>query len=695
MAAVEDKFRYSVELDTQGLASQLASVRDVVGQGLSGAVRGVTGGAAVAGGAMNQISSDIMTGQQMIAAAVPAQMMPPVGIAHTTLANVPGMPQTLGQEVTALLGLNRAPVGVFPQQFQAVAQQRLQERFQQAAVGAGAATASGAASFLAWGPAAAMGARLFPGAPSLLGMNLAGLGLGLAGAFGASMLAEAAIAPLIENVQERMMGRSQIQQVFGWNQFNSDQRAVMGNEMRQVFAKSLFSPDEFNQVLPAATMGGFFRGVKRGDTMGFANSFRAAENFFTEAQFSLGLSGPEGIRMAGELSRGFRRAGVGDPRAVSRMFNQARALGQQMLEMGEFVDPTEITQQTLQMGQAALQFGLSPQRAMDMFSGQLAMTNRMIANRELSEDDVALLGGSPMEAAQRMTMSLMGTQRQPIFKAMALAFGQTDAMNRGASVNQAALESIGAGRMSFSALTERLSQMTGSGVGGTTRLMTLMANQQKLQGDMMATHGQSLRGLTDDLLKTANMEVTDGTRMFMMQNVFGVGEAESRALVRGLPSEAADRKELERSTLRVDREVKDAVSTMKDSTVQKFDELLRGLKETLGKPLDDISRSIAESVAPPLQSRIPDYLESIDRKMDAFPMRSNSPISVGPVRFSDSHTPWMTAPDPMTLAGFRSVMESRKYPMAILPMAQPPMTSGDLMRLSGPETVTRPTFVGT
>src|SRR3990172_6097449 len=132
----EDTFRYKVELDSQGLAAHLASVRDIVNQGLVQAGRGVLGGAEAVGMATSRLSSDLLMGQQLIASAVPAQFMAmgPIGIAGTTLANVPGMPQTMGQEIMAAVGITRPPVGVFPSQFAALARPRLGERAPPAAL---------------------------------------------------------------------------------------------------------------------------------------------------------------------------------------------------------------------------------------------------------------------------------------------------------------------------------------------------------------------------------------------------------------------------------------------------------------------------------------------------------------------------------------------------------------------------------
>jgi len=666
---VQDVFRYRVELDTQGLASQLASVRDVVSQGLGQAGRVVAGGGEIAGAAANRLSSDLIAGQQALSGAFSAQMaMPSMGVASTTLAGVPGMPQTFGQEISAVMGLSRAPAGVFPSQFQAVAMQRLNERAQNAATSAIGGTASLAAGMVG----AAVGQALIP-------IPVVG---GIIGGIAGSMLADTALAPVISNVQERMADRARIQQVFGWNTFNDEQRSTMSNFMRQQSVRSIFSPEEFNNVLPAAVKAGFFRGVQRGDVAGFQQRFAQAEQAITETMFTMQLTGPEGVQAAGELFRGFRRVGVGDPARAQRMMRESRVLAQQMMELGEFVDPSEIAQRQLEMGQVGAQMGVSPQAMMNTFSAQAATVNRLVGTGQLSTEDIALLGGSPAEAAQRLTTTLAATQRQPVFRAMALAFGQADPTTGRAMMNERALEQMGSGRLSFGAMAERLSQQLGTGAGGTTKMLTLLANQGKLQGDMMQQQGQMLRGLTDDILRQANMEVTDGTRQFIMQRVFGVGEAESRALVAGAPIEQAERKRLEETGQQFDKEVKGAVATAQTGLAREFTVFTREIKEALGKPLDDISRSISNAVAPPLQAS-QEHLANIDRRLAGTTMQSRSPISVGPIQFSGEGD-WMTPKDPMSLQGFRSVSESRRYPEPMISMKAMAPAVPIMTRLASP-----------
>lgn len=597
----DDTLRYQVELDTQGLSAQLASVRDVVAGGLQGAAQGLMAAGDVAAGAVNRISSDLMAGQQLLSSSVMAQSaIPTFGAASTNLANVPGMPQSFMSEVMSSIGLTRGPLGVFPSQFQAMGRERLQERVQMAATG----VATGAA---------AMGTSMIGGAIGQALIPIPVLGA-VVGQVAGGIIGDHLMAPVVDNVQEHMMGRARIQQIFGFNKFDSDQRTNLSNFMSQQFAKSIFSPDEFNAVLPSAVKAGFFRGVGRGDVSGFKGAFTAAEQAIQSDMFSLQLTGPEGIEIAGELRRGFRRMGVGDPNRVGRMFSRARVLAQDMMELGEFVDPTEIIHQQQQMGSAALQMGASPQRAMELFSNQASMVNRMVATKQMTDEDLALLGGTPGEAAQRLTMGLMSTQRQPIFRAMAMAFGQVDAASGRAGISQAGLEAMSAGRMNFGALSERLTQQFGTGQNGTTKALTLLANQQKLGSDMMVDQGQMMRSMTDDILRQANLEVTDGTRQFIMQRVFGQGEAESRALAHGLPMEKADRERLEKDTQRFDKEVKGALQTANTGVARDVQLFVRELKDTLGEPLNKMSVSISERIAPSLNKAV-EHLESLDRRV--------------------------------------------------------------------------------
>lgn len=650
---VQDVFRYSVELDTQGLSQQLAAVRDTIAGGLSSMGRTAVGTVETIGGATNRLSGDLMMGQQMLAAAVPAQMpmsLSPLGAAGTTLASVPGMPQTFGQELMAGFGVTRPPVGVFQSQFEAIGRQRLNERAQNAAGGV-----LGMAGSIGAGLAgAAVGQALIP-------IPIVG---GLVGGIAGSLLGDAAMAPVLGDVQERMMERARLTQIFGFNKFSDAQRSSMTDFMRQQAVKSIFSPEEFNAVLPSAVRAGFMRGVSQGDVAGFRERFRMAEQTLTQDMFSLQLSGAEGIQTAGALRGAMRKLGVRDVGRASQAFSQARVLAQEMSELGEFTDPTELVQDQLEVGQMAAQMGVSPQRMMDLFASRASTVNRLVATRALDDDDVAMLGGT-REAAQRLTLATAATARQPVFRAMALAFGETNLAGK-VGVNHAALESIGAGRMSFSALAERMSQQMGTGAGATTRMLSLLANQQKLQGDMMQHQGAMLHGMTDDILKQSGMEVTEDTRRFIMQRVFGVGEAESKALVAGLPMEKADRERLDRETVKFDQEVKGAIQTAQSGTVRDMAVGLREMKEALARPLDSIAKSISDSVAPPLKSTV-ERLESIDRRLAGTTLRSNSPISAGPIIQGATADRWMIPEDPMHLQGFRSVQEARVYPKPLLP----------------------------
>lgn len=670
----EDSLRYRIELDTQGLAGQLASVRDVIGRGLGGAAAGAVGGVQMVGGAATQLSADLMAGQQMIAASIPAQvsMLAPGGIASTTLANVQGMPQGFMSELAAYTGATRAPLGVFSDQYAAVARQRLAERIQ---TGAGAfttaMTTAGAGAIIG----GIIGGIAVPGA---------GAGPGAAiGSFVGPMLLDPVMRPFTEAMEMRMADRARVQSIFGWNQFRDDERNAMAGFMSERFRKSLFDQEGFNQILPAAAKAGFFAGVRRGDVGGFQRQFGRAEEFFEQSQFTLGVSGPEGIMAAAELARGFRRVGVRDPGRAAGIFRQSNILAADMRAMGEYVDPVEMAQQHLQVGQAALQFGVSPQRAMELFGSQAAMTNRLIQSGQMTEDDIALLGGTPGEAAQRLTSSVMATQRHPVFRAMALAFGSADPTTGTARINQQAMESIGAGRMSFSAMAERMSQQLGVGTGGTTKMMTLLANQQKLQSDTVANQGQMLRGLTDDMLRQSGLEVTDGTRMFIMQRMFGVGEAESRAMVAGLPGLEADKKRLAEESVKLDSDVKGAIQTQHTGVVREVTEGWRGLKDAIGGKLDALTKWVSDKMVPPLEvSR--DRLDSMYEIMKSTGYRGGSPIQAGPITFAPGYDEWMHPRDPASYQGFRSVSESRVYPRPLVSSKVNEMPVPIMTRLKSP-----------
>lgn len=654
----EDTFRYKVELDTQGLAGQLAGVRDVVAQGLGQVGQGIQAGAQIAAGAVNRLSSDLMQGQQFIAAALPSQMMsmvPPIG---GGLADVPGMPQTFMQEVRAGFGIERPPVGVFPSQFQQIGRQRLQERI---AMG----TAEGISTLGITAGSMAIGAMVGGPAGAVVGL-------------GVGMLGDVAMRPVIDAVHQRMTDRAQIQNIFGFNKFSDDNRMVMTDFMRQRFTKSIFSPEEFNTVMPAAARAGFFRGVGRNDVAGFRGRFAEAEQTLAEDMYSLQVTGPEGIMAAAEARRGLGRMGVTDQRAISRHFRQARVISQDMAELGEFADPQEVIQQQVAAGSTAMQFGLSARSGMETFSRQASMVNRLRAQGQMSDDDLAALGGGTAEAANRLTSSLMASQRHPVFRAAALAFGD---MSGGiVGVNRAAMES---GGMSFASMTERLSQQLGTGAGGTTKMMTLMANQGKIQSDMMANQGQMLRGMTDDILRQANMEVTDGTRQFMMQRVFGVGEAESRVLAAGLPMEKADEQRLQKDANQFDREVKGAIQQQQTGVAHGFEEFTRDLKETLAKPLDHISNDIARKLVPSIDKAV-EHLDSLDRRTGGTRIGSHSPLTVGPIDFTGSDGSWMVPADPMSMHGFRAVRDSRMFPAPMVSMQAAAPKVAMLPRMSNP-----------
>jgi hypothetical protein len=301
----------------------------------------------------------------------------------------------------------------------------------------------------------------------------------------------------------------------------------------------------------------------------------------------------------------------------------------------------------------------------------------------MTSEDIALLGGSPLEAATRLTTTLAATQRQPIFKAMALAFGQVDPLTGKAGISAAALEQMGSGRMNFGAMSERMAQQLGTGSGGTTKMLTLMANQGKLQGDAMQAQGQMLRGMTDDILKQANMEVTDGTRQFIMQRAFGVGEAESRALVSGAPMEKAESKRLEQEGQKFDQEVKGAVATAQTGVARDFTVAWREVKDFLGGKLDGVSSALSDKIAPPLQSSV-EHLSSISERLGSSGYSSRSPITVGPIDFNGNNSNWMHPADPMGNQGFRAAMGPQRYPEPMISMKVAPPPLQNMTRLMGP-----------
>lgn len=601
----QDTFTYKVELDTQGLTAQLASVRDIVSQGLEQTSRQAVGGVETAGLAANRLSADLMMGQQMVAAAIPAQFLsvPAFGAASTSLANVPGMPQGFFQEVFAAAGISRAPVGVFPSQFQAVAAQRLQERFQ-----------AGAQAFA--GTAASMGAA---GAGAMIGQALIPIpGLGaIAGAIGGYMIGDMLMSPIVSDAQDRMRDRARLTQIFGFNKFTEDQRAQMADFMRQRFTQSIFSPEEFNAILPAAAMGGFLRNVRRGDTQGFQAAFARAERAIQETMFTMQLTGPEGAMQAGQLFQQFRQVGITDAPAQA-MMGQARALAGQMFEMGQFVDPMEIAQRQLTMGQVAAQMAMSPQRAMEAFTFQTATINQLVANRRLTSEDVAILGGSSAEAGQRVTMALAGTTRHPLMRALALGFGRVGPGGE-VGLDQGALQAVAQGRASLSDVAGRISQELGTGREGATRMLTLLANQGRLQGEMMQNQAQTLRGITDEFLRQGGLELTEGTRMLFMQRMFGVGEAESRVLARGAKAEEMAREELGRRSTEVVRETASAIEQAQSGFARDVTTLTRSIKEAFGGVMDDATRKFSEIFVPSVE-KVTEELRSINQKLPGAPM---------------------------------------------------------------------------
>lgn len=662
----EDTFKYKVELDTQGLSAQFAAVRDVVSGGLSQAAGTVAAGADVITGATNRLTSDLMMGQQLVAASIPAQMSPMLptrGIASTTLAQAHGMPQSFMQEFGASIGLTRAPVGVFPSQFQGIARERLQERIQVGSAG----MVSGAVSL---GVSEGIGFIGGKAGGALLGTAIGGPVGTVIGGIAGWMIGDALMAPINDNMQARMGERARLHSLFGFNKFDSDQRMVMSDFMRTQFTKSIFSPDDFNTILPAAARGGFFRGVQQGDVSGFKSRFAEAQNALTDASFTL-QTNPEG---AGGVFQAFRRMGVSNRNAPG-MMSQARVIAQDMAEMGEFFNPMEVAQQQLEAGAMAAQFGIAPRRGIEMFNAQSMMASRLVASGSMSDDDLALLGGNAAAAGGRLTGSLLQSQRGPLSKMFGLAFGQVDSTGK-VGVNRALLDQMTSGRMNIGDLAQKISQQFGTGQDGMSKMAKLLANPQQLQSGLAGQQGQIIRSFTEDIVKTNGLD--KNFQQLLMQNLFGVGEAESRALMQGLPGEKLDQENLTKGAMKLNREVEEAKAIAQTGIARDFERGIRELKDAIAGPIDSMSHSISESIAPSMKQAV-DSLGNIDQKLGASQYRGNSPISVGPIIRGPNADQWMRADDPMSMQGFRSVIDSRKFPTAMIsaPVAAPrvPMMS--------------------
>lgn len=657
---VQDTLTYKVDLDTQGLAAQLASVRDVVGRGLSTAAGAAQTGLEVVGGAANRITSDIMVGQQMISAAMPAQMgLSPMGSAGLTLASIPGMPQSFAQEVSAYAGISRAPIGVFPDQYKAVAGQRLNERIQN--MGAGALGAAGGVAGSLVGQA--IGNMMLPGIGGFIGM------------FAGQMIGDHAIAPLVNALDGRINERARVQQMFGWNSFRDDERASMATHIRQQSVNSILSPEAFNAIMPAAAASGFFAGMKSGDTAGFRNRFNQAQQFFTEGQFVLQMSGSaEDIARQGQMGRGLRGMGIRDPKGQMAIFNRAHILTQDARFLGEDVTVEETTQQAMEVGAAAQSMGLSSKRAMELHSQQSAVTNRMISEGKLSDEDVGMLGGQ-RQAGGRMAMATIASQSHPVFKAMALAFSSGV---RGGGIDQAAIEAAGgAGRMTFSALADRLSQQLGSADGG-AKMISALANPGKLQSDMMANQGAMLRSMTDDYIKQTGQEATEDLRMLVMQKAFGASEVEARAFVRGEEMEAPAKKRMDEESVKLDRDVKGAVATAQTGIAREITQFSRSIKEGFADVMDPLIKGLADQIVPPLEGIRRDLRE---QRGGGPSQSSKSPISSGSVDFSGHDGTWMIPKDPMSMQGFRSVSESRRFPEPVISMKAESVRMAEIAKL--------------
>jgi hypothetical protein len=406
-----------------------------------------------------------------------------------------------------------------------------------------------------------------------------------------------------------------------------------------------------------------FAGMKKGDVAGFKERFNEAQAFFSEAQFATQGDGSADSNMRiGALSRGMHGMGIRGRAGMMSMFEQSNVLGIEQQRLGEDVTVTSNIERALEVGQVAAQMGMAPAKAAQQFMNTAAMTNRMVANKTMSADEMALLGGTSGEAAQRLTMSVMATQRQPVFRAMALAFADSS----GTGIDHAAIEAIGAGNIGYSGLADRLSQQLG-GEGGAGKFLASLGNKEKLQGDMMKHSGAMLLGMTKDLMSNLDVEeeFREGAEMLVMQRAFGASEAESRALVRGLPMEKADQERLAKETVALDRDIKGAQEVAKTGVAREITEFTRSLKETIGKPLDDILKWISDGLIPPVQE-VRDSVKSMNERIGAMRGASRSPISMGSIDFSGNDGRWMTPADPAESYGFRMVSESRKYPAAMI-----------------------------
>lgn len=670
---VQDTLNYRVNLDTQGLAQQLASVRDTVTSGLVQAGQTMAGAGAIVSGASNRLTSDLMQGQQFVAAALPSQfMMAPQGAAQSTLAQLPGMPQSFGQEIMAATGITRAPVGVFPSQFQAVAAQRINERLQMGAT----AVAAGGVSMAAGMVGAAIGQAVIP-------IPFVG---GFVGGLAGQMLGDTAMAPVINTVQEHMMERARVSQIFGFNKFSHDQQVGLAGWMRQQTVKSIMSPDEFNNVLPAAVRGGFFQGVGRGDSAGARHAFSAAREAIGEAMFSLQLSGAEGVTEAGRQFGGMNLLGARGQDA-SRMFMRSQVLARDMAELGQFVDPLQVQQQTMEVGQMGAAAGIAPGAAMETFGVQAYGINRMLlpSNRKMSEADLAIMGGTSAAAAERMTGALIQSQRMPVGRMLAMAFTSVDKSGK-IVADRAALDQMAAGKMNASDMAQRIAEKL-DGPGGLEKMAQLIANPQQANAALLPEQAMLMKQFSASMAQESGLGKE--FQQIAMQKLFGADEATSRTLMADAPMDAADRKRLEKDTQKMSLDVKEAQRVAGTGLAHELGTEIRSTKELLGGYLDKMTRYFSDAIGPDIKASRA-HLESMEHRLRGTEVtgRAKSPISMGSIDFSHSDGKWMIPADPTSFQGFRAVSDSmmnRLTPMVSMQVKPPHLQDArNLSRLVGP-----------
>lgn len=652
MADFEEVLKYRVDLDTQGLQAQLASVRDVVGRGIQGAVGGVGGGLQIAGGATNQVVNDLSmaTGTMMGAMGTVRSAFLPVGTAGATfMPNQPGMPQTFTQEViqSGILGNVVTPrVGVMGRQAEFVARERLRDRLQ-----TGFASAQG---FLAGDIG---GGLLGTG----LGFMLGGPAGAFVGGIAGSLLGSTLMEPVMSSIENRQQSRAQIMDTFGFNFMSHQQRMDLSDRLAFQSAQSIFSADEFQRILPGAAQAGFFRGIGRGPNAASQIGVRMqeAEQFVARNMFALGVTGEAGMNQAFELTGQLRRMGMNISTAegrarAERQFQMSNVVARSLRRAtGEVISSSDLMRASMFVGSQARTLGLSPARASEAFLQENLAINEAIERGALGTEDLALIGESPIEAAQNMTMTLAGTQRHPLMRALTFAAAR---QGPGGEVSiDPTMVSQMTGTGAFEAAQARLMDMT-SGREGVNRMFALMANQNQLRSQMLQNHGEMLMGTVDEMLRQGGIEMNANNRMLIMQNVFGIDEAQSRALVKtsGLRQSAQERAEEDRGKL--DRDISKAITDKQESTIQSISSGLAGIRESFASVMDEQTNFFASKIVPPLEGTN-DRLDRLIRATEGGTMTSRSPISVGPINFTgESH--FGPPPDPTNNQIFNSVKTS-------------------------------------